>query len=185
MNIIQTVELGLFCHFRPLSYVAPTSICYQLIYTTHWQRCTCRVLLYRIWSNPTLHLSDVKLLWPHPDFWRPLIITDKWLIRQLGHSDRTCFPSVCWIGQISTFFYIYKNGLTNQNFCSKQNVQWCTYNIFQNSGSLLIEYKKNNLWYHVAVNLAFQNTHTCIYIFSLTELSLTKCWFFSNVKFHL
>lgn len=31
MNIIQTVELGLFCHFRPLSYVAPTSICYQLI----------------------------------------------------------------------------------------------------------------------------------------------------------
>lgn len=60
-------------------------------------------------SDPIQHSSypTLSLLSPHPDFWRPLIITDKRLIRQLGHSDKSCFPCVCWIGQISTF-YIFK-----------------------------------------------------------------------------
>lgn len=185
MNIIQTVELGLFCHFRPLSYVAPTSICYQLIYTTHWQRCTYRVLLYRIWSNPTFQLSNVKFAQ-----------ATSWFLETFDHHRQTVnqttwtfwrklFP-LCMLDWTDIYFlyFLNKNGLTNQNFCSIKNVQWCTYNIFQNSSSLLIDSKKkedNFNIYHVALNLAFQNAH--IYIFILTELSLTKCWFFFNVKF--
>lgn len=39
-------------------------------------------------SDPIQHSNypTLSLLRPHPDFWRPLIITDKRLIRQLGHS---------------------------------------------------------------------------------------------------
>lgn len=119
-------------------------------------------------SDPIQHSNypTLSLLRPHPDFWRPLIITDKtWTFWQ------KLFP-LCMLDWTDIYFlyFLNKNGLTNQNFCSIKNVQWCTYNIFQNSSSLLIDSKKkryrNFNIYHVALNQAFQNAHIYIYIYS-------------------
>lgn len=56
-------------------------------------------------SDPIQHSNYPSLLRPHPDFWRPLIITDKRLIRQLGHSEKVVSPVYVGLDRYLLFIF--------------------------------------------------------------------------------